>query len=231
MRVLIGAVGLGLMIAAASSSLLRAQTANPASNSTSPANPAAGEPAQTAADLSLEDLANVSIYTASKHMQSASDAPASVTVVTVDEIQKYGYRTLADILQSVRGFYITYDRDYSFVGVRGFGRLGDWNTRILLLIDGHRVNNNILGQAMLGTEFLLDVDLIERVEIIRGPSSSLYGADAFFAVINVITRKAPAEPGSGTLLFTRQLRHVPGTRHLHRPLQTDRLAPLRHFLR
>jgi outer membrane receptor for ferrienterochelin and colicins len=146
-------------------------------------------------DASLEELGTIQVYGASKHLQSTSDAPASVTVITADEIQKYGYRTLADILQSVRGFYITYDRDYTFVGVRGFGRLGDWNTRILLLIDGHRTNNNVLGEAMIGPEFMVDVDLIERVEIIRGPSSSLYGADAFSAVINVITRKAPQLKG------------------------------------
>jgi len=141
-------------------------------------------------DASLEELTNIQVYSASKHMQSASEAPASVTVVTADEIQKYGYRNLADILRSVPGFYVTYDRDYTFVGVRGFGRLGDWNSRILILIDGHRSNNNVLGQAMLGNEFLVDVDMIERVEIVRGPSSSLYGANAFFAVINVITRTA-----------------------------------------
>jgi iron complex outermembrane receptor protein len=146
-------------------------------------------------EASLEELGTIQVYSASKHLQSASDAPASVTVVTADEIQKYGYRTLADILQSVRGFYITYDRDYSYVGVRGFGRLGDWNSRILLLVDGHGINDNALGQAMLGTEFLVDVDLIERVEIIRGPSSSLYGTDAFFAVINVITRRPPQLKG------------------------------------
>jgi iron complex outermembrane receptor protein len=141
-------------------------------------------------EASLEQLGTIQVYGVSKHLQSTSDAPASVTVITADEIQEYGYRTLADILQSVRGFYITSDRDYAFVGVRGFGRLGDWNNRILLLIDGHRTNNNILGQPMIGTEFLVDVDLIERVEIIRGPSSSLYGADAFLAVINVIIRKS-----------------------------------------
>jgi outer membrane receptor for ferrienterochelin and colicins len=139
-------------------------------------------------EASLEELGNIQVYSASKHMQSANDAPSSVTVVTADEIQKYGYRNLADILRSVPGFYVTYDRDYTFVGVRGFGRLGDWNSRILVLIDGHRINNNVLGQAMMGNEFLVDVDMIERVEIILGPSSSLYGANAFFAVINVITR-------------------------------------------
>ncbi len=140
-------------------------------------------------EVGLEELGSIKVYSASKHLQNASDAPASVTVVTADEIQKYGYRSLADILESVRDFYITYDRDYSFVGVRGFGRLGDWNSRVLVLVDGHRINDNILGEALLGSEFLVDVDLIERVEIIRGPSSSLYGDEAFFAVINVITRK------------------------------------------
>ena len=153
---------------------------------------AAQEPTKDIGQASLEELGSIQVYSASKHLQSASDAPSSVTVITADEIQEYGYRTLADILESVRGFYITYDRNYSFVGVRGFGRLGDWNSRILLLIDGHRANNNVLGQAMIGAEFMVDVDLIERVEIIRGPSSSLYGADAFLAVINVITRK-PAQ--------------------------------------
>ncbi len=160
---------------------------------------AAGAVAQQAttdlSEASLEELTNIQVYSASKHLQSASDAPSSVTVVTADEIQKYGFRTLADILQSVRGFYMTYDREDNFVGVRGFGRLGDWNSRVLVLIDGHRINDNYLGQAMLGTEFLVDVDLIERVEIIRGPSSSLYGADAFFAVINVIIRKPPQLKG------------------------------------
>jgi len=143
---------------------------------------------------------NITVYSASKRVQSSSDAPSSVTVITADEIQKYGYRSLADILESVRGFYVTYDRDYSFVGVRGFGRLGDSNNRLLVLIDGHRINDSVFGQPYLGTEFLVDVDMIERVEIIRGPSSSLYGADAFFAVINVITRKGSNLKG-GELSF------------------------------
>jgi outer membrane receptor for ferrienterochelin and colicins len=144
---------------------------------------------QDLSDMSLEQLSQMTVYSASKHEQSVSDAPSSVTVITADEIQRYGYRTLADILETVRGFYITYDRYQSYVGVRGFGRLGDWNSRILLLVDGHRINDNVLGQAFVGLEFPVDIDLIQRIEIIRGPSSSLYGAEAFFAVINVITRK------------------------------------------
>ena len=90
----------------------------------------------------------------------------------------------------MRGFYVTNDRNYSYLGVRGFSRPGDYNARILLLVDGHRMNDNVFGSALLGTEFPLDVDLIERIEIIRGPSSSLYGTSAFLAVINVITEGA-----------------------------------------
>jgi len=139
-------------------------------------------------DLSLEDLRKVQVYSASMYLQDDRKAPSSVTVVTADEIRKCGYRTLADILRSVRGFYVSYDRNYSYVGVRGFSRPGDYNTRILLLLNGHRLTDNLYNSALIGTEFQLDVDLIDRVEIVRGPSSSLYGTSAFFAVINVITR-------------------------------------------
>lgn len=140
-------------------------------------------------ELSIEELLNVEVYSASKFVQKTSEAPASVSIVTAAEIKAYGYRTLADILRSLRGFYITYDRNYQYVGVRGFNRPGDYNTRILLLVDGHRINENIYDQAFIGTDFPIDIDLIDRVEVIRGPGSSLYGSNAFFAIVNVITRK------------------------------------------
>ena len=130
-----------------------------------------------------------SVYGASKFEQKITQAPSAVSIVTAQEIKKNGYRTLADVLRSVTGFYVTYDRNYSYVGVRGFGRPGDYNTRILLTIDGHRTNDNIYNQASVGTEAILDVDLIDRVEIIRGPGSSLYGSNAFFGVINIITKR------------------------------------------
>ena len=141
--------------------------------------------------LSLEQLVDLkidSVYGASAYLQKVTEAPASVTIVTAEQIRRYGFRTLADVLRSVRGFYVTYDRNYSYVGVRGFSRPGDYNARILLLIDGHRLNDNVFGSALVGSEFPLDIALIERLEVIRGPSSSLYGTSAFFAVINVITR-------------------------------------------
>ncbi len=130
-----------------------------------------------------------SVYGASKYEQKVTEAPSSVSIITADEIKKYGYRTLADILRSLRGFYVSNDRNVTYLGVRGFGRPGDYNIRTLLLVDGHRFNDNVYDAAEIGTDFPVDVDLIDRVEVIRGPSSSLYGANAFFGVINVITKR------------------------------------------
>jgi iron complex outermembrane receptor protein len=141
--------------------------------------------------MSLDQLLDVrvdKVYGASKYEQNISQAPASVTIVTSDEIKKQGYRTLAEILRSVRGLFITDDRAYSYLGIRGFGRPSDYNSRVLVLVDGHRMNDNIYDSVLIGTEGVVDVDLIERVEVIRGPSSSIYGDNAFFGVINIITR-------------------------------------------
>lgn len=140
------------------------------------------------ADMDLSQLMNVPVVTASRFEQKAAEAPSSVTVITSEEIKRYGYRTLADILASVPGFYISYDRNYAFLGASGIN-LGDFNSRILLLVNGHRINSELNDSAYIDTTFILDVDLIDRVEIIRGPGSVLYGNNAFFGVINVITRE------------------------------------------
>lgn len=151
--------------------------------------------AGSVAELSLEQLLNVEVdevFGASRYRQKVIDAPASVTIVTHEEIERFGYRTLADVLRGVRGFYTSNDRNYTYLGTRGFSRPGDYNTRVLVLIDGHRINEPIFDGAYIGTEFPVHVDLIERVEVVRGPSSSLYGTNALFGVVNVITRKAAA---------------------------------------
>lgn len=143
-------------------------------------------------ELSLDELYAVkisSVYGASKHDQNVRQAPSSVTIITEDEIKKNGYRNLAELLGSVRGLYTSYDRNYQYLGIRGFGRPGDLNTRVLLLVNGHRLNDNVFDSAPFGSDFPVDMDLIDRVEIIRGPGSALYGSSAFFGVINVITRR------------------------------------------
>ncbi len=130
-----------------------------------------------------------SVFGASKYEQKVTEAPATVSIVTAAEIRRYGYRTLADLLRSLRGFHVSNDRNYSYAGVRGFGLPGDYNTRVLILIDGHRLNDSVFSAGYIGSTFPVDIDLIDRVEVIRGPGSSLYGTNALFGVINVITRR------------------------------------------
>lgn len=144
-----------------------------------------------ASSETIEQLLNTEVATvtgASKYQQELTDAPASVSIITYDEIRKGGFRNLAETLNSVRGFYTTNIRTFHNIGVRGFSPLGDSNTRILLLLDGHRLNDGLFEAAPLGNDFPVDMDLIDRIEIIRGPGSSLYGTNAFLAVVNVITR-------------------------------------------
>lgn len=150
-----------------------------------------GAPQGPLPELTIEELLGVRVqpvFGASERLQPVTEAPASVTIVTAAEIQRYGYRTLGDILRAVRGFVVTNDRNYTYAGVRGLSLPGDYNSRLLLLVNGHRINDNIYDQAYLGDELNLDLGMVDRVEIIRGPSSSLYGTSAFFAVINIITR-------------------------------------------
>ncbi len=153
---------------------------------------APGLPSDPAA-LTLEQLLDVeveSVFGASKSIQKSTEAPAVVTVVTANEIERYGWRTLADVLRNVRGFYVTDDRSYSYVGARGFLRPGDYSTRILLTLDGHRINDNVFDQALIDEGFQVDLSAVERIEVVRGASSSLYGSNAFFGVINIVTKTA-----------------------------------------
>ena len=143
-------------------------------------------------DLSIEQLVQIEIPNvvgASKYEQAANKAPSSVSVITAAEIKNYGWLKLSDVLRGVRGFTATNDRNYDFLTVRGFGLPGDYTSRVLLLIDGLRISDSVYQQAAVGGDFPLDIDLIDRVEIIRGPGSALYGSSAFFGVINVITKK------------------------------------------
>ena len=154
---------------------------------------------QSLPELSLEELMRLDtgrVFGASERLQPSTEAPASVSFITADEIKRYGYRTLADILRGVRGMYVTNDRNFSYLGTRGFGKPGDYNSRILLLVNGHRVNDNVYGQAEIGAEFGIDPAMFERVEIIRGPASSLYGDSAIFAVVNVITKSGASLDGA-----------------------------------
>lgn len=149
------------------------------------------QPPADLVDMSIEQLMQVkvqTVYGASKYEQKVTQAPSSVSIVTADEIKKFGYRSLPDLLRSIRGFYVSHDRNYGYVGSRGFLRPGDYNTRYLFLINGHRINDNIYDAGWVGTDGNPELDIVDRVEIIRGPSSSIYGSSAFFGVVNIVTK-------------------------------------------
>jgi iron complex outermembrane receptor protein len=159
----------------------------------------AGALAQPVSDLNalpLEQLLNLDVVTASKIPQKISEAPSSVSVITAEDIRQRGYRTLTDILQSVPGTTISYDRNYNYANIRGLGNPGDLNTRLLILIDGRRLNDFVFDQGAIGTEFPVDLDLIERVEFVPGPGSAIYGSSAFFGVVNVITKRGATLDGT-----------------------------------
>ncbi|MFT3839789.1 MAG: TonB-dependent receptor [Myxococcaceae bacterium] len=130
------------------------------------------------------------VAAASKSLQSIDEAPASITVITREEIESFGYQSLAEALQAVRGFFLSDDRIYQYIGVRGFSPAGDLNTRIAVLWDGHPMNDVWAGQGYSARDFTVDLADVDHIEIVRGPASALYGTGAVFGVINVVTRKS-----------------------------------------
>lgn len=150
------------------------------------------KPKRDLADLTLEELLEVQVnevVSASRFKQKIREAPASVTVVTAEDIRRFGYRSMAEVFKSVRGAYATYDRNYGYGGMRGFGLPADYNNRMLTMVNGHRLNDSVYDGVIFDNGFVIKVDDIERVEVVRGPASSLYGSNAFFGVINVMTRR------------------------------------------
>jgi len=134
------------------------------------------------------------IQVASKRTQRLKEAPADVTVLRGPDLQELGYRTLGEALDGVLGFRSNQDRAYTGLGVRGLYVLGDQNTRVLILLDGHALNSPAeVGSSKVGEDFGVPLDQVERIEIVRGPASSLYGNNAFLGLVNVVTR----EPGAG----------------------------------
>lgn len=170
--------------------------AGPAVATEPPPVPAQAAPAapvpEDLASLPIEQLLDLRVSGASRFEQTRRDAPAAVVVLTADDFKAYGWRTLGDALASLAGLYTSYDRSYQNLGARGFMRPGDYSSRFLLLVDGVRVNDPLYDRAGVGTDFVLDTDLIDRVEYVPGPGSAVYGASAVFGVINVYTRRAAA---------------------------------------
>jgi outer membrane receptor protein involved in Fe transport len=128
------------------------------------------------------------VIAASRVSESVQDAPASVTIISYQELRAMAYPTVADAVRGIRGLYLSDDRSYSTIGVRGFSRPGDYGNRVLVLLDGQPMNDNYIWSSYVGFDGRVDIDDVERIEVVRGPGSVLYGTSAFFGVINLVTR-------------------------------------------
>ena len=141
---------------------------------------------ETRLDLELRQLDEVSA--ASRTTESVEDAPSSVSIIPQQELRAMAYPTIAEALRGVRGLFLTDDRAYGQVGFRGFSRSGDYGNRVLVLQDGMPTNDNWNGSSYVGFDARTDLEDIERIEVVRGPGSVLYGTGAFSGVINLVTR-------------------------------------------
>jgi outer membrane receptor protein involved in Fe transport len=149
--------------------------------------PAAGSPSDIESAL-LEQQRTAGVITASGAEESRATAAANVVTIDYEAIESRGYQSVAEILQSVPGLYVVDDGVIPSVSVRGISGGLRAGTRIVkVMINGVQVSFRPDLTAFLGPEFI-PVQMIERVEIAKGPLSSLYGANAFLATVNVITR-------------------------------------------
>lgn len=140
-------------------------------------------------DLDLVKLLNVEVSTATKTAEGLDEAPAVIKVVTQADIQRWGYQSVAEVLNHTVGFYLIDDHIIPNVGVRGMsGGLGAESGVIKVMIDGASVAYRTTSGNWLGVP-LIPLGSIAQIEIILGPASALYGADAFLGVVNIITVK------------------------------------------
>lgn len=141
----------------------------------------------------LDLLANENkVFAASRYVQSLEQTPANVTILSGDEMRKFGYRSVTEALSSLPGVYNTSNLAWRTLGIRGFAIPGDFNSRFVYLINGMPINEPIFGGALTRQ---VDVESVDRIEFVRGPGSAVYGDGAVLGVINVITRSGTTAPG------------------------------------
>ncbi|MFH1700656.1 MAG: TonB-dependent receptor plug domain-containing protein [Candidatus Zixiibacteriota bacterium] len=146
--------------------------------------------------LSLDELMNVEavITTAGKQAEKVKDIPASVVIITRNEIENFGYKTIQEILQSVPGLYMVDDyywRGSENFGVRGFFSTGPFNDLIILINGVNQVED--INSSYPFNKINVPVEAIDRIEVVRGPMSVIYGSGAFFGAINIITNETSKE--------------------------------------
>jgi len=135
------------------------------------------------------------VTAASRSTEGVDEAPSSVTIIPQRELQALKYPTIVEALRGVPGVYAWNDRSYQAIGFRGLGRLGSYGNRVLVLVDGHPLNDDWLGSSYVGYDARVGLEDVERIEVVRGPGSVLYGTNAFSGVVNVVTRKPSSRGG------------------------------------
>jgi outer membrane receptor for ferrienterochelin and colicins len=162
--------------------------------------------------LSLEELMQIEITTAGKIAEKIGEIPASVVLITRKEIQRYGYTTLDEILRHVSGMYHLnfYGAAGNAFGIRGYLSTASANKNIIILINGiNKVSDYDSSYFLSATS--VPVEAIDRIEVIRGPQSTIYGSGAFFGVINIITNEVNQKEGSESYVSL-----ATGSRHSNR---------------
>jgi len=138
-------------------------------------------------ELSLEDLLNIQVDVATKTAEASSLSPAIMTVITAQDIKNYGYNSVAEALSHVAGFVDNYNLAMHNFGVRGINSgVRSGSRTIKFMLDGQAIAFRSTSQNFIDQE-LIPMGLVKRIEVIRGPASALYGANAFLAVVNIVT--------------------------------------------
>ncbi|MGK3988957.1 TonB-dependent receptor [Sorangium sp. So ce136] len=174
---------------------------------------------QTRIDISLRQLEEVEA--ASRSTEAVEDAPGSVTIIPGQEIRAMGYPTVAEALRGTRGVFTTYDGVYTFAGVRGINLPGDFGNRMLTLLNGHSMNDSWVNLSYFDYLARTDLEDVERIEIVRGPGSVLYGTGAFSGVVNIVTKGRPTATSVGFGVGTADNSLVRGRASFQLPLGRD----------
>src|SRR5882724_4244957 len=156
-----------------------------------PAQPAGG--GRDLGALDLESLLSTKVITASKFSENLADAPGIISVISQDELRRFGGMTLQEVLERVPGLSLTsaYFTDRSLVAARG-DQIKINGGHILFLINGRPTREVLEGGLISDLLEAFPVNALEKIEVIKGPGSVLYGSNAFSAVVNLITKKAEA---------------------------------------
>ena len=145
------------------------------------------------ADLSLEELMNIEVRLVSRRPASIARSPAAVYVLTAEDLRRSGATNLPDALRLVPGMHVA-QMDASKWGLTARGFNDIFANKLLVLIDGRSVYNPLFSGVLWEAQDLVFAEA-DRIEIVRGPGASMWGANAVNGVINIVTRPADAEPG------------------------------------